>query len=610
MNPSQQGLFARSIDRLVESVSPQAGLRRKIARSKLHAFRYDGAQPSRERHSNPQTLQSPESSGYSRDRVQLLKEARDLAENGELATAILGKFERHVCGTIAYQSTTGDDRIDGAYEEYFGDWCKVADFTGRHSLRLLACLALREAMTSGDAGIAIMREDDNLSLSCIEGDRIGNPTQARQSEGEVSGVILDEWKRPVAYRVYERTLSGAYVNPRDNPAHSFIHFFKPKRFDEYRGVSSFHAVVNSCIDIKDIIRFEKLAVKWASAQAGVVSGGQAGPDPNNFFEPGTTQPGSGAALRLEEISPGRINYLGTDGEFTQFKIDRPGAAWQGFLQLLIKLYAIGMDIPYGFLFEMAGLTGPAARFESQQAKRTFQHWQELLKEKVLDRVKNLVIANGIAFHGLPSHQRWMRGTWQWPAHPTIDTGRESQANVNENRQGLKSMDTILAGENIDGRTEREKIAQERAHWYELAAQHNVPVSVLLPADAGVAASGEAEDDADPDDDKDEDRDDADSIESLRAAIDAYGVGVRAGTFTPTQEDENHFRAKLGLPKITSDVQRAWREDGGVRRPITLTPPGDQQAPARAPGDDPEDADDAAPPARNGKRNGNIFRFRA
>ena len=51
-------------------------------------------------------------------------------------------------------------------------------------------------------------------------------------------------------------------------------------------------------------------------------------------------------------------------------------------------------------------------------------------------------------------------------------------------------------------------------------------------------------------------------------MDAYGVGVRAGTFTPTMEDEEFFRAKAGFPALSANAKSAWTKDG-VRRPITL-----------------------------------------
>jgi hypothetical protein len=64
-------------------------------------------------------------------------------------------------------------------------------------------------------------------------------------------------------------------------------------------------------------------------------------------------------------------------------------------------------------------------------------------------------------------------------------------------------------------------------------------------------------------------------------VDSFGVAVRAGAVTPTIEDENHFRSRMGLPPISADARRAWAEDKNVRRPITLVQPG--AAPSGTPG---------------------------
>jgi len=68
----------------------------------------------------------------------------------------------------------------------------------------------------------------------------------------------------------------------------------------------------------------------------------------------------------------------------------------------------------------------------------------------------------------------------------------------------------------------------------------------------------------------------DGTDQLKAEADAYGVAVRAGVITPQLSDEEHFREKLSLPPMSDDAKRAWKDDKGARRPITLTPPGGEE----------------------------------
>jgi hypothetical protein len=45
--------------------------------------------------------------------------------------------------------------------------------------------------------------------------------------------------------------------------------------------------------------------------------------------------------------------------------------------------------------------------------------------------------------------------------------------------------------------------------------------------------------------------------------------VRAGTITPSVEDEDYMRKLLGLPPLSEAARKDWGKDP-VRRPITLT----------------------------------------
>lgn len=92
---------------------------------------------------------------------------------------------------------------------------------------------------------------------------------------------------------------------------------------------------------------------------------------------------------------------------------------------------------------------------------------------------------------------------------------------------------------------------------------------------------------------------------LREQMETYGIGVRAGSLTPQTDDETFFRGRAGLPALSSDASRAWEQDKGVRRPVTLaavadtrTGPGDGQP--QQGGEDGEPVDvGTAPPTNRG-----------
>lgn len=60
-----------------------------------------------------------------------------------------------------------------------------------------------------------------------------------------------------------------------------------------------------------------------------------------------------------------------------------------------------------------------------------------------------------------------------------------------------------------------------------------------------------------------------NVIDFKERLDAYGVGVRAGAYTPQTDDEEFFRKMQGLPSMSANVLKTWDDVGGVKQPITL-----------------------------------------
>ena len=90
----------------------------------------------------------------------------------------------------------------------------------------------------------------------------------------------------------------------------------------------------------------------------------------------------------------------------------------------------------------------------------------------------MLTADQIEKGNLPRTEGWWRGAWVFPAHPTIDVGRESAANLNENRQGLKTAADIYAEQGKDFSEEFRQIAAEARLKLDLAEEFDVPVTMI------------------------------------------------------------------------------------------------------------------------------------
>jgi capsid protein len=111
-----------------------------------------------------------------------------------------------------------------------------------------------------------------IKLQCVEADRIGNPNQIGLVEPNYfGGVKINELGQIVSYRIFTRNIHGQYSDPTEVPPDSFVHYFDPLRSDQYRGVTAFDTALPHARDLYELLQMEKLAVKWASAQTGIIT---------------------------------------------------------------------------------------------------------------------------------------------------------------------------------------------------------------------------------------------------------------------------------------------------------------------------------------------------
>lgn len=495
-------------ERAIETVAPSWALKRLEARVQRELFNYNASVTNRLY--APKTYGQPsESTMNSRSRVVMMWEARDLVENTPQAREVSRKFG-HYLTPVEFSPTTNDRNYNGIVTEYFHDWCKRADVSGRHSFRKLVQLAAEERPVDGDCGFALRRIGDDLKVQLIPATRIGNPNAlGAESDHYFQGVVVDDFGKPVAYRIYRVTRQGVYFGAEDIPATNFCHYFDPFRIDQYRGVTDFHAAIRTTRMLYEILEAEKAGVRFASQQAALVFTDRGAATSRNLFQPqpAVTLP-NGQAQQNELSEVGQIKYLGAADKI-EVMPSRPSQAFAGFVQHLMHEIAIGVGIPEGVLFGTQDYKGPSVRAEFAAADRVFSRHQGILTDKVLDPIKNAVILDAIAREVIPppplqagetmvqALKRATAGEWRFPPKLTIDIGRESAANMAENRQGAKSLQEIASEQGTDAFSRLEQIAMEASYVKELSQKYGIPetsirlVTNSLPSTpAAAAAAGE------------------------------------------------------------------------------------------------------------------------
>jgi capsid protein len=497
------------IDRALENIAPTWALKRLEARVQKSLFEYNAARTNR-LYAPKQYGQPAESTQNQRDRVVMMWEARDLVENSPEAREVSRKFGLYLT-PHEYSPTTGDRDYNQTVSDYFHEWCKHCDVTGRHSFKKLVQLAAEERPVDGDCGFVIRRAGDGLKLQLVPATRIGNPNSAAvESNNYFQGIITDDFGQPIAYRIYRVDRNGVYFGAEDIPANQFAHYFDPFRVDQYRGITDFHSAIQTVRMLHDILQAEKAGVRFSSQQAALIFNDRGVANPRNLFQPNPALSlPSGQQQKNELTEVGMIRYF-QNSDRVEVMPSRPSQAFTGFVQHLMHEIALGIGVPEGVLFGTQDYKGPSVRAEFAAADRVFTRQQGVLTDKVLDPIKDAVILDAIARGEIPpptllagetmvqALRRATKGEWRFPAKLSIDVGRESAANMNENRQGAKSLQEIAAEEGTDAFSRLEQIAIEAGFVKELATKYGVPETAIrlttnqLPSTpAAAAAAGDA-----------------------------------------------------------------------------------------------------------------------
>jgi len=468
------------IDKAIAFVNPQGAVDRLLARQKLKNFEYDAVKYSRER-KGPSSLSGAEDYRSNYDRVELMKRARDLAENVGLVRSILLKFAGHVAGTISYQARTQNPQVNTDVEAYWNEWWDKCDISTRHTGSTLMQVAVMSMLRDGDFLFVLVRDSNgDLKIQGIEADRLGDPFKVYTSLELIGGIHIDRnTGAPTAYDIYNRSIGDFYSYQITIPSSQAFHLFDPLRIDQYRGVSAFHTAINDATDIHELTSFEKMAAKVASSQSGIVKRNN-----NNAADLSTLSTDedlSGNQIKLETIESGKISYLepGEDIIFPNGP-SRPSGAFIEFHKVLMRNICLGLGIPYSFAVDPSAMSGPTARLEMQQAGRTFKRYQNLLNDKVLRPIKNIVIADAVARGMIQTNEggKTTRGIFNFGANVSIDLGRESASAIAEFKSGLRTGSDIYAERGADWEASMRQRAIEAKAIQDLAKEYGVPAETI------------------------------------------------------------------------------------------------------------------------------------
>jgi len=476
------------LDRAISFVSPEAGVRRGMARSQLRLFGYDAANPGTKRGRSGSASKNASSENWrsARDRINLMWDSRDVVRNFAILRGMVARIVQYVCDGTSYISQTGDEGVDGAYQDYFNQWAKNADITGRHNFSDLVTMAFWAMLVDGDHGWNMLTMPvggaPTIKIQPIEADRIGNVyNPAETNEGnKIGGILVGDMGEPLAYEIYKRgRLNVQYTFEQEVPAEQFIHLFDPTRVDQYRGITALATAIAPARDLYEIYEFEIQAAKWQVGHAGVIRVADPFKQGSVSQWDGNTEPVTSTGVGTVQMEPGKILRL-TQGEDVTFSpgTNRPNGAFLNLVQTMVREMAMALNMPYGFLYDMSTFGGHASRIEIAQAQRCIRRFQKLLKEQALDPVRNAVLGLGISEGVIPAHPQWQNGRWGFGASLSGDYGNDTAANLQKLQAGLITASDLISegGQTFEEVTRRQ--ASEVQYMQRVAAETGVPIELF------------------------------------------------------------------------------------------------------------------------------------
>lgn len=455
---------------------------------------FDAGTASRERTAMTPSLGDADRVQTATTRLAAMGQARALYANDGLTGGAVESIAR-----FAYplwpRYNTGNEADDAALDTYFRTvWAPQCDAHGLMSWAQFqkSCGILR--LVDGDCGIRLVRDSAGvLRLRLIEAHRIGS--EDKYGDRSYSdGVRLSADGTPLAYRIQpvDRTkpLDGLfnYSEAVDVPAAEFILYRHGTRPTAYRGFTALARAVHHLHDRKDIVRFTKTAVKTASTIAFALykNGGQTGDEWDDSGADATDATG----VILAKLQAGQIPVLDsqTKEKLESFNDNRPGPNTVAFLDHLTRDVAVGLGMPYEFVWNPSAVGGTGQRAILEQAAWRFAEEQDDFIHAVGNRVAALVALDAVRtgrvkLSGRPDLATLLRAPeWQRPAEISVDRGqaREDREDI---AAGAATLDMVAGRNGRDWQALRKQKETEaddlliRAR--RLADTHAIPLPTAL-----------------------------------------------------------------------------------------------------------------------------------
>ena len=402
-----------------------------------------------------------------------------------IAGAVKQKANYVYGGSWRLQSLSADTDFALAVEDDFKKLDQAFDLRGSNfGFRKNIWRGSKLLDVDGDFFVILTEQPDTgfPKLQFLEAHRVGDWGDCR--DGYISdnpayngrriltGVIVDDYMAPVAYRVKDDSRAKGF---QDIPANSVVHFTDMEWFSQGRGTPTIAAAILDWYDLSETRDAQKMKQKINSILTLVES-----------TESGTRDIGRNAlgigggssTPATTYMDSGMIRIIKNGGSLKAHTANDPPEGWLKFTQLVEQsaFYALGWRRE---MLDSSAVGGAGVRGFSADINKSIAARRETL-ESGYKRCAQYIIAKRakMGVYSLPKD--WWKVTFTKPAEFTVDEGRMRKADIEDLRAGL-----ITATDITERRGESfEDVVLQRAK--EIVMQKKVAEeNGLLPTDLAI-----------------------------------------------------------------------------------------------------------------------------
>ncbi len=402
-------------------------------------------------------------------RQTLRNRARYEVANNAYAKGIVLTLANDCVGTgPRLQLLTEDPEINRIVETAFAEWAGEIRLAEK-----LRTMRMAKA-TDGEAfalltGNPALRSPVKVDAQLVEADRVTNPAPRLADDTAVDGVQFDRHGNPRRYLVLRhhpgQTVFLSTVDAFDPvPAESMIHWFRPDRAGQHRGVPE----ITPALPLFAQLRRYTLAVLGAAETAADFAA--------VLF---TDAPASGEAAAVEpmdivELEKRMATVLPDGWKLGQIKAEQPGTTYGEFKRELLNEIARCLNMPFNIAAgNSSGYNYASGRLDHQTYFKSIRVEQADCNRVVLDPLfsawlREARLLRDFAFlRGIDSRPGGLPHQWFWDGNEHVDPAKEASAQATRLASNTTTLAMEYARQGRDWETELRQRAKEKRLMAEL-----------------------------------------------------------------------------------------------------------------------------------------------